>query len=90
MAKTRPRSLQIRDGEIRRPDLNTTEPGDAVITKVIAGTNVTITSTGADPGTGDVTINASGSGGVPNIEGGTPSTIYLADQCFSGGDVNGN
>ena len=54
----RVKSEQIRDGEIKRPDLNTNESGQAVIAKVIAGEDITITETGADSGTGDVTINA--------------------------------
>lgn len=51
------------DGSILRTDLNTTTAGSALITKVIAGTGVTFSSTGADAGTGDVTINVSGGGG---------------------------
>lgn len=45
---------------VDRDDFDTTTPGKAVITKIIQGTGITISSTGADPGTGDVTINASG------------------------------
>lgn len=51
------KSEQIRDGEIKRPDLNTNEPGQAVITKVISGNRILIDSSGVDDGTGDVTIN---------------------------------
>lgn len=51
-------SKQIRDGQVSRDDLNVTEPGQAVVSKIIAGDNVTITETGADTGTGDVTVNA--------------------------------
>jgi uncharacterized protein involved in outer membrane biogenesis len=50
------RSTQIRDGEVKRQDLNTADSGSAVITKVISGANIGISSTGVDAGTGDVTI----------------------------------
>jgi hypothetical protein len=63
MARTTVRSDQILDSTVNRDDLNTVTTTKAVIAKVIAGTNITIGSTGVDPGTGDVTINASGGGG---------------------------
>jgi hypothetical protein len=63
MPTTQIRGTQINDGSIRRVDLNTSNAGEAVIRKVIAGTNISISYTGADAGTGDVTINASGGGG---------------------------
>ena len=49
--------VQIVDHGVYRDDLNITTSGEAVITKVIAGTNITLSSTGVDTGTGDVTIN---------------------------------
>ena len=57
MARTEVKSHQIKDGQVKRPDLNTTETGEAVVRKVVAGTNVTLSSTGVDSGTGDVTVN---------------------------------
>jgi hypothetical protein len=51
------------DGTVLRTDLNTTTAGSALITKVIAGTGITFSWTGADEGTGDVTINTAGGGG---------------------------
>lgn len=60
MPKTEIRSGQILDTSVSRADMNIATTGSAVITKVIAGTNVTIGSTGVDAGTGDVTINATG------------------------------
>lgn len=57
MPKTQVRGSQIRTGKIKRVDLNVTTVSNSVITKIIAGTGVTITSTGADAGTGDVTLN---------------------------------
>lgn len=41
---------------VRRSDVDTTTVGNSLITKVVAGTGVTLTSTGADEGTGEVTI----------------------------------
>ena len=56
------KSEQIKDGEVKRDDINVDETGQAVIRKIIAGTGVIITSTGVDAGTGDVTIQATGTG----------------------------
>ncbi len=50
----------IEDGDVGREDLNQATAGRAVIRRLIAGTNVTISQTGADTGTGDVTFNAAG------------------------------
>jgi hypothetical protein len=59
---------QIKDGTIRRVDLDTTTAGQAVVRRIVAGTGVTLSSTGVDSGTGDVTINATG-GGLPSLAG---------------------
>lgn len=58
MARTQLTGEQVNDGSIQRVDLDATTAGNAVIKKVLAGTNITLTSTGVDAGTGDVTINA--------------------------------
>lgn len=63
MPKTQIRGKQVLDDSIQRDDLDVGTPSQAVIRKIIAGTNVTISYTGADSGTGDVTVNASGGGG---------------------------
>ena len=59
MARTQLRGESIEDGSIKRTDLNATTAGEAVIRKVIAaaGSNVSLTQTGPDGGTGDVTVN---------------------------------
>jgi hypothetical protein len=57
MAITVLRGAQIKDATIQRVDLDTSTAGQAVIAKVVQGTGITISSTGADSGTGDVTIN---------------------------------
>lgn len=48
------------DGTITRADVNVDMAGNALLRRIIAGTNVSFVSTGADSGTGDVTINVSG------------------------------
>lgn len=50
-------------GSVQRNDFDVTTTTEAVITKVIAGANCTLSSTGVDAGTGDVTVNASVSKG---------------------------
>ncbi len=62
MGRTSIGTRVIRDDSISRSDLNTLEAGESVITKVLAGSDVSIAWTGADPGTGDVTISVDGSG----------------------------
>jgi hypothetical protein len=66
MARTEVRTGQIADANVTRDDLNTVDSGKAVVRKIVQGTGVTISSTGADSGTGDVTINAD-AGGAPGI-----------------------
>jgi hypothetical protein len=56
MARTQISGIQVLDGSINRQDLNTTVAGQSVITKVLAGTGMVLTSTGVDSGTGDVTV----------------------------------
>jgi hypothetical protein len=60
MARTQLTGTQVTDESIERTDLNVSTAGAAVIRKIIAGANVSLTSTGVDDGTGDVTINVSG------------------------------
>lgn len=47
----------VQPGSLTRALLNTTTAGSAVIAKAIAGTGISLTSTGADAGTGDVTVS---------------------------------
>lgn len=58
MARTEVRTHQIKDQTVNRDDLDITTTSKAVISKVIAGTAISISSTGVDAGTGDVTINS--------------------------------
>jgi hypothetical protein len=59
MARTTVRGGQVTDGSVGRADLDVSSVGNSVVTKIIAGTGVSISETGADSGTGDVTINVS-------------------------------
>ena len=61
MPKTEVRGGQIKDSTVQRDDLDTSTAGQAVVRKIVQGTGVTISSTGTDSGTGDVTINSSAS-----------------------------
>ncbi len=54
--KTVIKSPQIGDSEVKRTDLNVVTSGSAVIAKAIQGTGISLSSTGADAGTGDVTF----------------------------------
>lgn len=56
MARTQITGAQVLDGSVERVDVNTTIAGQALITKLLAGSNLVITSTGVDSGTGDVTV----------------------------------
>lgn len=56
MGKTEVISTQVKDEEVKRADLNVSLSGSAVIAKVVAGSNISLASTGVDIGTGDVTI----------------------------------
>ena len=66
--------------EVRRADLNTTVSDQAVIAKIVQGTNVTLSSTGVDSGTGDVTINATGAGG--SVENHIPLVVIAVEVTF--------
>lgn len=50
-------TTKILNSSIKREDIDTTTAGNAIVTKLLAGTNISLTSTGIDSGTGDVTIN---------------------------------
>jgi hypothetical protein len=58
MATTTVRGGQVTDGTVQRVDLDVSTVGQAVVRKLVQGNNVTLSSTGADSGTGDVTINS--------------------------------
>ena len=98
MSITLVRKSQIRPLNIIRSDINTTTSGSALITKVIAGTGLALSSsTGVNPGTGDVTIalsiaTASVLGGVKIGSGLTVAvdgTISVTSVSTTWGSVTG-
>lgn len=57
MAKTQINGANgVQPGSLIRSLLNTTTAGSAVVAKVLPGAGIVLTSTGADSGTGDVTV----------------------------------
>jgi hypothetical protein len=80
MARTQVNAAQILNGTIQKEDLNTNTPGKAVITNLIAGNGISLSSSGVDQGTGSVTINV-----VRNIDGGSPDSVYARTQSIDGG-----
>lgn len=73
-------STDLLGGSVIRYTLNTTTPGQAVIRKLIAGAGLSISYTGVDEGTGDVTISlGSTSGGTGGGTGGGGGTTLPTD-----------
>ncbi len=62
MPVTQLNGSQVKDSSIQNDDIDITTTGKAVVTKLVAGTNISLSSTGVDAGTGVVTINSSGGG----------------------------
>lgn len=89
MARTNLKGTQVLDGTIGRSDLNITVSGSAVITKIIGSNGLAITSSsGADSGTGDVTLAADLAylnGKYPSLEvGRTQNYVFAAPSSGSG------
>lgn len=59
MSRTNVRGGQILDASVQRQDLDVTTAGQAVITKIVQGSGLSISATGADAGTGDATVSLS-------------------------------
>jgi len=55
--RTQVKGKQVLDQSISRDDINVSTQGQALITKLVLGDNLSATSTGIDSGTGDVTLN---------------------------------
>src|SRR5262252_7481611 len=75
MGATQLTGLQVKDGTIQRADLDVVTAGKALITKIIQGTGISISSTGIDSGTGDVTITATGTAPVASVFGRTGAVV---------------
>lgn len=58
MGRTQIGGRQVLDKSIQYVDIDTETPGQSLITRVAAGAGIDISSTGADEGTGVVTINS--------------------------------
>jgi hypothetical protein len=67
MARTQISGRLIEDSSVGRPDINTTVSGQSLITKLIVGSGLNTSSTGVDPGTGDVTVSLNTSGLVTSF-----------------------
>lgn len=67
MGATQLSTRQLGASSVNKDDIDTTTTGKALVTKLVAGTNISFSSTGVDAGTGDVTINAS----AASFDGGT-------------------
>jgi hypothetical protein len=75
MPQTQIRGTQVEDGTIQRRDLNIATAGQAVVAKIVQGTNVTLSSTGADSGTGDVTISATAAAAAVSADAGNQAKL---------------
>src|ERR1700757_3331801 len=58
MSQTVIRGSQLLNNTVQRQDMDTSTVGQAVVTKIVQGTGITLSSTGVDSGTGDVTVTA--------------------------------
>lgn len=58
LAQTTLNGPQIKNGSITKQQLNISTFGSALPTRIVAGSGITLSSTGADTGTGDVTVNS--------------------------------
>jgi len=78
MGATQLTGLQVKDGTIQRLDLDVVTPGKAVVAKIIQGAGISISSSGVDAGTGDVTIAATGTAPVTSVFSRTGAVIAQA------------
>jgi hypothetical protein len=75
MAATVVRGAQVKDGTIQRVDIDTATVGQALIAKAVQGSGIALSSTGADAGTGDVTV-----GLAATIPVGVVTQIYIGSK----------
>ena len=81
MPKTRITGVEILDGSIQRVDLDTTTTGLAVITKAVSSSDIVLSSTGVDAGTGDVTFTLNPTAVSPGSYGGETSVAtFTVDE----------
>jgi hypothetical protein len=80
MPQTVIRGTQVLDGSIQRADLDVSTAGKAVVAKLVQGTGIVLSSTGADSGTGDVTVSGVNPGTWTNLSYGTGWTQNTTAQ----------
>lgn len=81
MAETVLTGRQVKDGSIQKKDLDITTTGQAVITRIAAGTGINLSaSTGVDSGTGVVTIDCTVTAGLTTL-----NTLTASTQTFATG-----
>jgi hypothetical protein len=75
MPATTVRGAQVRDQSIQRVDVDITTAGQALIAKAVQGSGIQLSSTGADAGTGDVTV-----GLAATVPVGVVTTLYIGSK----------
>lgn len=76
MSRTQITGQQVKNSSVQRDDLDSITAGQAVVTKLIAGSGINFVSTGADVGTGDVTISIAPVGDISS----KADTAYVNSQ----------
>src|SRR5262245_2236103 len=84
MPPTNIRGGQVLDGSVQRTDLDVSTVGQSVVRKIVQGAGVTLTSTGADSGTGDVTV-----GSPVSADAGNQSRLGSDNLIYTPSNVNG-
>lgn len=80
MARTQITGSLIENSSVLRSDINTTISGEALITKVLVNSPLTISSTGINSGTGDVTLGLSTSNLVTSFNTRTGAVTLLGSD----------
>lgn len=80
MARTQITGSLIENSSVLRSDINTTISGEALITKVLVNSPLTISNTGVDSGTGDVTLGLSTSNLVTSFNTRTGAVTLLGSD----------
>ena len=80
MARTQITGSLIENSSVLRSDINTTISGEALITKVLVNSPLTISSTGINSGTGDVTLGLSTSNLVTSFNTRTGAVILTGSD----------
>ena len=83
MGRTSVGTREVRDGSVSRSDIDTSTNGESLITKIVAGADVSLSWTGADQGTGDVTVSFTG-GAATSI----PLDSYELGDWYGGQTIN--